>query len=101
MAQVPDGVDALAGRPPADQVGHQPRPSRLVRGTEPGAVVAVEVLVEDQVAAPGGVALEAVDPAEAGPPPVGPDEEQVDEPLAQVGGDPVKRDPGSPRRVLD
>ena len=34
--------------------------------------------------------LEAVDPPEAGPPPVRPDQEQVDEPLAQSGGDLVE-----------
>ena len=46
--EVGEGVDPVA-RPPADQVGDQPRPPRLVRGAEPGAVVAVEVLVEEQV----------------------------------------------------
>ena len=60
----------------------------------------MEVLVEDQVAAPGGVALETVDPR-AGPPPVRPDDEQVDQPPAQVGGDPVEGAPGAARRVLD
>src|ERR1700728_2773490 len=42
-----------AGRVAApDVVGSQPGPSGLVRGAEPGAAVAVEVLVEDQVVSP-------------------------------------------------
>ena len=38
----------------ADQVGDDPGPPRLVRGAEPGAVVAVEVLVEEDVVLPVG-----------------------------------------------
>ena len=56
----------------------------LVRRAEPGAVVAVEVLVEQDVVLPRRVGLQPLDPAEAGPPPVGPDEEQRDEPAPQV-----------------
>ena len=40
-----------------DDVRDHARPARLVRGTEPGAVVAVEVLVEDQVVSPLRVLL--------------------------------------------
>src|ERR1700741_606418 len=40
-----------------DQVGDEGRPPRLVGGAQAGAVVAVEVLVEDQVV-PGGIALQ-------------------------------------------
>jgi hypothetical protein len=39
-------------------LGHQPRPSRLVAGPDPRAAVPVEVLVEQEEAAPGPVLLE-------------------------------------------
>ena len=67
-----------------------------MRRAEAGPVVAVEVLVEHELAVPGRVALEAVDPPEAGPSPVRPDEEQADEPLAQIGGDLVEVSRGPP-----
>ena len=41
-----------------DQLGHQPGPAGLVAGAEAGAVVAVEVLVEQEVVAPVRVVLE-------------------------------------------
>ena len=41
-----------------DEIGHEPGPSRLMRGTEPGTVVAVEVLVEEDEVAPVRVVLE-------------------------------------------
>ena len=66
-----------------DQVGDEPRPAGLVGGAEPGAVVAVEVLVEEDVVLPGRVGLEPLDPAEARPPAVLADEEERDQP---VGG---------------
>jgi hypothetical protein len=40
------------------QLGHQARPARLMAGADAGAVVAVEVLVERDEAAPVRVALE-------------------------------------------
>src|SRR6476659_11158262 len=48
------------------QVRDQGGPPGLMHGTEPGAVVAVEVLVEQQVVLPRRVGLQAVDPAVAG-----------------------------------
>ena len=82
----------------ADHVRDQPGPSGLVRGAEPGAIVPVEVLVEQQVVFPGRVVLQPLDPPEAGPPPVRADGEQGDEPVLQVGGDdsPVRL----PREIL-
>ena len=71
---VADGADRAVAA--ADHVGDQPGPAGLVRGAQPGAVVAVEVLVEQQVVFPGRVVLQPVDPAEAGPPPVRADGEQ-------------------------
>ena len=68
----------------ADDVGDQAGPAGLVRRAQPGAVVAVEVLVEHQVVLPRRVVLQALDPAEARPPPVGADQEDRDQPLAQV-----------------
>ena len=75
---------------PQDQVGDDPRPAGLVRGAEAGAVVAVEVLVEEDVVLPLRIGLEPLDPAEARPPAVGADEEDRDQPVAQVGGDLVE-----------
>ena len=41
-----------------DQLGHVSRPAGLMAGAEPGAVVAVEVLVEEHVVAPVRIGLE-------------------------------------------
>src|SRR5262245_39671381 len=41
-----------------DQLGHQPGPSGLVAGPEPGAIVAVEILVEQDMIAPVRIGLE-------------------------------------------
>ena len=46
-----------------DQPGHQAGPPGLVRGAEPGPVVAVEVLVEEDEVPPVRVLLEQPDPA--------------------------------------
>jgi hypothetical protein len=54
---------------------------------EPGAVLSVEVLVEQQVVLPGRVVQQPVDPPEAGTPPVRADHEQRDKPILQVHGD--------------
>jgi hypothetical protein len=43
-----------------DDAGDQPGPARLVAGAEPGAVVAVEVLVEQDLVLPLGIGLEAL-----------------------------------------
>ena len=65
-------LEAGSGSSPppfVDQVRDQSRPSGLVIGAEPGAVVAVEVLVEEQQVAPVRILLEllgaAVDPPPA------------------------------------
>src|SRR5947207_1425979 len=44
--------------PLINQVRHQPRPPCLVRSPEPGAVVAVEVFIEEQQIAPVRIFLE-------------------------------------------
>ncbi len=72
---------------PQDQLRDEPGPAGLVAGAEPGAVVAVEVLEEQQVVLPRGIGLEPLDPAEARPPAVLADEEQRDQPVADVVGD--------------
>ena len=51
------------GRAQVQQAGDHPRPSRLMVGPEPGAVVAVEVLVEQEMVAPVRVLLELPRPA--------------------------------------
>src|SRR5437879_1885750 len=63
-------LNPLRVSPGIDQRRHQGRPAGLVRCAEAGAVVAVEVLVKQQVVAPVRVVLElrgaAVDRAMAG-----------------------------------
>src|SRR4029453_1759514 len=41
-----------------DELGDEPCPAGLVTGAQPGAVVGVEVLVEEDVIAPVGIGLE-------------------------------------------
>src|ERR1700680_415669 len=65
---VPDGIDGSV--PAADHVGDQAGPAGLVECADRGAVVAVEVLTEDQVVVPGRVVLQPLGPAEAGSPAV-------------------------------
>ena len=74
----------------------------LVRGAEPGAVVAVEVLVEHEVVLPRRVRLQPFDLPEARSAAVRPDDEQGDQALAQVVGDLAERErvPAA-GRVLD
>ncbi len=85
-----------------DGVGDDAGPAGLVGGTQAGAVVAVEVLVEQQVVLPGRVGLEPLDAAEAGPAAVGADQEDRDQALAQVLGDLAERQLlPRPGRVLD
>ena len=56
---------------PHDQVGDQARPAGLVRGAEPGAVVAVEVLVEERCCrSSAGSCCSASTPPKHGPPAV-------------------------------
>ncbi len=102
-----DEPDYLADRPDqpvaaADHVGDQAGPAGLVRGAEGRAVVAVEVLAEDQVVPPGGIGLQQPGPAEARPPAVGTASEDGDEPVLQIGGDLVQGQLlAGPGRVLD
>ena len=88
--QVADGVDAVSGTA-SDEVGDHAGPAGLVGGAEPGAVVAVEVLVEEQVVVPRRVALQALDVAEARPPAVGAPRKSDTSRLAEVLGDLVER----------
>ena len=55
-----------------DDVGDEAGPAGLVRGPEPGAVVAVEVLGESDVVPPPRVVLEALHPPKQGLRPSGP-----------------------------
>src|SRR5712692_8329823 len=61
----------------------EPRPARLVAGADAGAVVAVEVLVERDQAAPVRVALEDLRAAVDGTAPVGAGQEEPAEPPRQ------------------
>jgi hypothetical protein len=87
---VPDGINRSVTA--ADHVGDKPRPAGLVEGADRGAVIAVEVLAEDQVVVPGRIVLQPLGPAEAGPPSVGAAGEDRDQPVLQVGGDLVQGD---------
>jgi len=66
-----------------DQPGHQAGPPGLVGSTEPGAVVAVEVLVEQDEVAPVRVVLEHPGPAVDRAVPVTVAQEGPDEPAGQ------------------
>src|ERR1019366_2099598 len=66
---VADGGDVAVVAP--DHVGDQAGPPGLVRGAEPGAVVTVGVLAEDEIVPPGPVVLQPLGLAEAGAPPSG------------------------------
>ena len=70
-----------------DQVRDERRPAGLVGCSEPGAVVAVEVLVEGEVVPPGRIRLQRLDPAEERPAAVGPGQPDRDEPVGEVLGD--------------
>ena len=49
-------------------LGHEPGPAGLMAGAQPGAIVAVEVFVEEDVVAPVGIGLELLGAAIDGPP---------------------------------
>src|SRR5581483_5580762 len=72
---VPAGRSALLAAL-LEELGHQRRPARLVARADPGAVVPVEVLVEEDQVPPVRIALELLGPAVDRPPPVGPSQEQ-------------------------
>jgi len=67
-----------------NQPGHQAGPPGLVCGTEPGAVVAMEVLVEQDEVPPVRVLLEQSGPAIDGPPSVVTTQERADEAAGQL-----------------
>src|SRR5215831_6476226 len=50
-----------------DACGHEPRPAGLVAGPQSGAVIAMKVLIEEEVVAPMGVGLERLGPPVDGP----------------------------------
>src|SRR5262247_4591895 len=70
-----------------NQLGHQPRPSGLMAGAEPSAVVAVKVLKEEDLVAPVLVALEFFYPAVCGSSPVFAAQEEFDQPPRQLLAD--------------
>jgi hypothetical protein len=72
-----------------DQLGHQPGPAGLVAGAQPGARLAVEVLVEQHQVAPAGVALQGLVPPGEGAPPRLIREEEADQAPGEDVGDPV------------
>src|SRR5262245_44020124 len=73
-----------------DDFGHDAGPAGLVAGAEPGAVVAVEILIEQNVIAPVRVGLELLRAAVHRPPPVLVAQEHPAEPLADLFGDLVE-----------
>src|SRR5215469_1886635 len=74
-----------------DQACYQSRPARLVRCTETGAVVAVEILAENEIVAPGRIGLQDFRSAETWSFSVGIASEKGNEPVTQVGRDRVER----------
>jgi hypothetical protein len=69
-----------------DQPGHQAGPPGLVRGTEPGSVVPVEVLVKEDEVTPVRVVLENPCPAVDGTPPVAAAQERTRQPARELLG---------------
>ena len=70
-----------------DQFTHQPGPAGLVTGTEAGSVVAVEVLVEEEMVTPVGILLEFFGAAIYRPAPLIVSQEDPCEPLRDLLGD--------------
>src|SRR5438128_11171625 len=66
------------------ELGHEPGPAGLVAGANAGAVVTVEVLVEEDEVAPVRIGLERVGAAVDRTPAVGPLEEDAGEPSRQL-----------------
>src|SRR5262249_28478315 len=73
-----------------NELRHQRGPTALVAGAEPGAVVAVEIFIEQYIIAPVWVRLKALSAAVDGPAPVVVLQKDADEPARQVGGHLVK-----------
>ena len=62
------GPRGIQGTVKLDQFGHEPGPAGLMAGTEARAIIAVEVLVKEDVIAPVGIALELLTAAVDGAP---------------------------------
>src|SRR5438552_2085117 len=69
------------------ELGDEARPARLVAGPEPGAGVAVEVLVEEDEVPPVRIGLKLVDTTEDRPPPILITDEDAGEPAGQLQAD--------------
>src|SRR6478609_11867816 len=86
-----DGSVALPGWVD-QQVGDERGPAGLVHRAETGSVVAVEVLVEQQVVLPRRVGLHLLDPAVDGSAAVRSGEPDADQPVREVTGDLPQRE---------
>src|SRR5215216_5613092 len=70
-----------------NESGDHPGPTGLMACPYPGAVVAVEVLVEQQIVSPQRIGLELLGFPEHGAPTVGPESEDTLEPARDLAGD--------------
>src|ERR1700728_3205491 len=77
--------------PPPDDVGNEAGPAGLVRGSEAGSGVAVEVLTEHQVVPPGRVIAQQPDLAGGRTVPFGAGREQRDKPVLEILSDATER----------
>ncbi|HTF09439.1 MAG TPA: hypothetical protein VK659_14830, partial [Asanoa sp.] len=77
--------------PTPDHVRDEPGPPGLVGRAEARTIVAVEVLVEQEVVAPPRIGLHPLDVAEAWASSVSIGKEDRDQPLPEIGGDDVER----------
>ena len=82
----------LASVPLVDQVGNQCGPPGLVARANAGAVVAVVVLVKEQVIAPVGIVGKLRRAAMHRPPLVFVEQEDIDHPAGDVARDRLERD---------
>jgi hypothetical protein len=80
------GVCTMAA---ADHIGDQPGPAGLVRRTQASTIIAVEVLVEEQIVAPPRIGLHPLRVAEARPSSVLVDEEDRHQALPEIRGDDI------------
>src|SRR5437763_13515237 len=68
------------------ELGHEAGPAGLMAGADTGAVVAVEILVEQRQVSPVRVAPEELEAPVHGPASILVDEEDADQPAGQLGG---------------
>ncbi len=73
------------------QICDQGRPTGLMHGSESGAVVAVKVLIEQEIVFPGRVGLQKFDAPVDGPPAVGARKPDADQPIGEIAGDVTQR----------